>query len=139
MPELVLKSARFRRERERTWRELERLVGRAEREGVASLSASELNRLPSLYRSAVSSLSVALAISLDKNLEEYLTALVGRAYICVYGGKRRAWPAVVEFFRHRFPDAVRRHALLVTASLAILAAGALTGFQLTAADSERYY
>ncbi len=139
MPELALKSARFRRERERTWRELERLVARAEREGVASLSASELNRLPSLYRSAVSSLSVALAISLDKSLEEYLTALVGRAYICVYGSKRRAWPALVEFFRHRFPGAVRRQALFLAAALSILGAGVLTGFQLTAADPERYY
>src|SRR3954470_9295909 len=107
--ELVLKSAQFRREREAAWRELEALLDRVDKKGLQSLSAEELNRLPVLYRSAVSALSVATAISLDKNLLDYLNALVARAYICVYGAKRRPEEAVIEFFRHDFPDVVRRY------------------------------
>jgi uncharacterized membrane protein SpoIIM required for sporulation len=138
-PELTLKSARFRREREAAWRELEGLVERVEKSGLRSLPAHELNRLPTLYRSAVSSLSVAQAISLDKNLLDYLTALVGRAYICVYGAKSRAADAVAAFFSFHFPHAVRRVLLFVAASIAVLALGTATGYQMTKADPERYY
>jgi uncharacterized membrane protein SpoIIM required for sporulation len=136
--ELDLKSAQFRREREAAWRELEDLLARVEKGGLESLSAAELNRLPVLYRSAVSSLSVASAISLDRNLLEYLTALVGRAYVCVYGAKRRAGEAISDFFRFRFPDVVRRYALFVIASYAFLALGVLAGYRMTMADPELY-
>lgn len=135
----LLKSAQFRRERERSWQELERLVARVEESGLKSLSAADLNRLPALYRGAVSSLSVAQAISLDKSLLDYLTALVGRAYICTYGSKRPVGEAFADFFRRRFPAAVRRQARFVAAALALLALGVLTGFHLTLADPERYY
>ena len=57
MASFTLKSAQFRREREQTWRELEGLLARAEKDGLGSLTAAELNRLPVLYRSAASSLS----------------------------------------------------------------------------------
>jgi uncharacterized membrane protein SpoIIM required for sporulation len=139
MAAFTLKSAQFRREREQAWRELEGLLARVEKDGLRSLSAAELSRLPVLYRSAVSSLSVAIAISLDRNLLDYLTALVGRAYICVYGAKRRAGEAMAEFFRFRFPSVVRRYLGFVAASLALVALGVLTGYRLTLADPERYY
>ena len=76
---IALKSAAFRAEREASWRELEGLVGRIERGGVRALAPAELGRLPSLYRAALSSLSVARAISLDRNVLDYLEALSGRA------------------------------------------------------------
>ena len=134
-----LKSAQFRREREAAWKELEGLLARLEKQGLRSLTADELNRLPVLYRSAVSSLSVATAISLDKNLLDYLTALVGRAYIAVYGAKRRVGEAAADFFLVRFPWAVRRYFLFVLAAYALLGLGVLTGYRLTLADPERYY
>jgi uncharacterized membrane protein SpoIIM required for sporulation len=138
MPELVLKSAQFRREREAAWRELEGLLARVDQKGLQDLDAGELNRLPVLYRSAVSALSVATAISLDKNLLDYLTALVGRAYICVYGVRRRAGEAVREFFRAGFPRVVRRYAAFVIASYVLLGLGVAAGYRLTQADPERY-
>jgi uncharacterized membrane protein SpoIIM required for sporulation len=135
----VLKSAQFRREREHAWRELEGLLAEIERGGTRRLTAAELNRLPSLYRSAVSSLSVAQAISLDRNLLDYLTALTGRAYLAVYGPKRGAGATLAGFFRRDFPRAVRANALFLAAALALLAAGVLTGYRLTRADPEAYY
>ena len=110
-----------------------------EKAGLQSLTAAELNRLPVLYRSAVSSLSVATAISLDKNLLDYLTALVGRAYIGVYGAKRRTGEAIAEFFRLRFPWVVRRYFVFVLAAYALMGLGVLTGYRMTLADPERYY
>lgn len=137
--EFTLKSAQFRREREASWRELEGLLDRAENEGLASLTPSELNRLPVLYRGAASALGVASSISLDRNSLDYLTALVGRAYICVYGTRRQAGAAVAEFFRRRWPGAVRRYFLFVLAAWVILALGTWTGYRLTLADGERFY
>ncbi|HEY7214612.1 MAG TPA: stage II sporulation protein M [Thermoanaerobaculia bacterium] len=139
MTDFTLKSAQFRREREKTWRELEALLARVEKNGLGDLSAGELNRLPVLYRGAVSSLSVATAISLDRNLLDYLTALVGRAYICVYGAKRRVGEAAGEFFRRHFPWVVRRYFAFVAASFLLVALGILTGYRMTLADPERYY
>ena len=138
-PAFSLKSAQFRREREEAWRELEMLLMRVESKGLRDLTATELNRLPVLYRGAASSLSVATAISLDKNLLDYLTALVGRAYISVYGAKRRPQDAIAEFFRRDFPAVVRRYAGFIALSFGLVALGVLAGYRMTAADPERYY
>jgi hypothetical protein len=78
------RSVQFRKEREDRWLELESLVDRVEKKGPRSLSPGEMTRLPTLYRSCVSSLSVARAISLDRSLLEYLESLVCRSYLCVY-------------------------------------------------------
>jgi uncharacterized membrane protein SpoIIM required for sporulation len=137
--DFTLKSAQFRREREASWRELEGLLDRAEKEGLASLTPAELNRLPVLYRGAASALGVASSISLDRNSLDYLTALVGRAYICVYGTRRKAGAALSEFFRRRFPAAVRRYLSFVLAALAILGLGTWVGYQMTLADDERFH
>ncbi len=134
-----LRSAAFRAEREASWRELEALVGRIEKRGVRALSAPELARLPSLYRAALSSLSVARAISLDRNVLDYLEALCGRAYLAVYGTRRHLREALSDFFVRRFPRAVRAHAWHVAIAAALTVVGAVTGYALTAADPERFY
>ena len=82
---LALKSREFRKGREDGWRDLEDLVQRVERRGVHALSLDELERLPILYRAALSSLSVARTIALDRNLLLYLENLALRAYLAVYG------------------------------------------------------
>ncbi len=115
------------------------MVAKLEADGVKSLTADELARLPSLYRSAASSLSVARAISLDQSLLDYLGALVARAYVAVYGNRRRAGEAIAEFFRFRFPQAVRSHVLFLAAAMLCMSLGIFTGWRLTIADSERYY
>lgn len=133
-----LKSHQFRREREESWRELEELCRRVERSGLRRLSADELRRLPLLYRGAASSLSVARAISLDRNLLEYLEHLVGRAYIAVYTAKQPAW-AAVRAFAVSFPTEVRRHAGHLAVATALMLLGVLAGFLLVADDPERFY
>ena len=52
---------------------------------MRALSLDELERLPILYRAALSSLSVARTIALDRNLLLYLENLALRAYLAVYG------------------------------------------------------
>lgn len=134
-----LRSAAFRAEREASWRELEALVATVERRGLAALDPRALARLPALYRAALSSLSVARAISLDRNVLEYLESLCGRAYLAVYGTRRHLRGALADFFVRRFPRAVREHRWHLLAAWVLLLAGAAAGFALTRSDPERFY
>ncbi len=139
MAALRLRSVEFRRERQASWRELEKLVERVEKRGMTALGAEELSRLPILYREALSSLGVARAISLDRNVVEYLESLAGRAFLCVYGTKTRPWHALRDFFAGRFPAAVRRARWALLLAAAFLVLGTLTAFALTLDDPDRFY
>ena len=133
-PPIVLKSSEFRKGREEGWRELETLVLRFERRGVRGLSLDELQRLPILYRAALSSLSVARTIALDRNLLLYLENLALRAFLVVYGPRISPLEGLRDFFRHDLPAAVRAarwHALI--AALALLV-GVAAGFMLVLQD-----
>ncbi|MBW0005394.1 MAG: stage II sporulation protein M [Hyphomicrobiales bacterium] len=135
-PVLVLRSAEFRKGREPGWRELDALLSRAEKRGVASLSTVELERLPLLYRGALSSLSVARSIALDRNLLRYLENLALRGYLTVYGPQTGILASLAEFLRRGFPAAVRNARWhVVVATLAILV-GVGAGYMLVAGDED---
>jgi uncharacterized membrane protein SpoIIM required for sporulation len=136
---MELKSTSFRREREKVWRELERLVTRVEKSGVRSLSSRDLARLPLLYRATLSSLSVARAISLDRNLLDYLESLSARAYFCVYGTTKRLRETLAGFFRSRFPAAVRRFRWHVGMAALFFLLGTASAWALTARDPDWFY
>ncbi|MEP7210839.1 MAG: stage II sporulation protein M, partial [Alphaproteobacteria bacterium] len=104
---LVLRSNRFRLEREADWRRLDALLRRVEGRGAGGLSDDELLAIPRLYRSALSSLSVARAISLDQGVIAYLESLCARAYYFVYGARTRFSQRVVQFFRRDWPQAAQ--------------------------------
>lgn len=139
MPGTDLRSLEFRRERESAWRELEEMLQRVEGRGLDVLDEDELYRLPVLYRGAVSSLSVARAISLDRALVAYLDNLAARAYVHVYGTRRGYLDSVADFFATRFPATVWRLRITVAVAVALLLLGAVCGYQLTRADPERYF
>lgn len=121
---IVLRSGRFRLEREADWKRLEGLLNRAERGGAGALTDDDLIAMPKLYRAALSSLSVARAISLDQALIGYLESLCTRAYFFVYGARSRLAQRVAHFFRLDWPLAVQRLLpdLLVSVAATILAA-----------------
>jgi len=135
MRDSLLKSYRFRREREDHWTELGELVDHAERRGIKSLSADKLFRLPGLYRACMSSLSVARSISLDANLLSYLESLATRSYFVIYGVRDRFGALVRQFFHRDFPAAVRATSGAIFLAFLLLVAGIWTGWAVTAADS----
>lgn len=131
---LVLKSSEFRKGREAGWQELEKLVTQVERRGVRTLSLSELQRLPILYRAGLSSLSVARSIALDRHLLIYLENLALRAYLVVYGPRLSPREGLYNFFRFDLPAAVRAarwHILIATLALLV---GVVAGFALAVQD-----
>ncbi|MFT5684060.1 MAG: putative membrane protein SpoIIM required for sporulation [Myxococcota bacterium] len=139
MSDFKLRSFQFRKERESHWTELEHLLSRVNSRGLSSLDAEDLHRLPVLYRSALSSLSVARSISLDRNLLDYLEALCARSYVVVYGAKRRLRTLLWAFVTRTFPVALRGMAVELAAAIGLLALGCAAGFMLTEAEPERFY
>ncbi len=133
-PELVLKSSEFRKGREAGWRELERLVQRVERRGVRSLSLDDLQQLPILYRAALSSLSVARSIALDRNLLLYLENLALRAYFAVYATRANPIEGLRDFFVRDLPEAVRAARWHILIAATALLVGIAAGFILTVHD-----
>lgn len=136
MAELQLKSARFRAEREADWRRLELLLGRVEAGGAAKLRRNELLEIPLLYRQALSSLSVARAISLDQSLTAYLEGLCTRAYFVVYGARARLPERLARFFRHDWPRAVQSLWRETLASFMLSAAAAVVAYVLVRRDGD---
>jgi len=138
MAELQLKSHRFRAEREADWRRLEQLLQKAAR-GPAKLKTAELIEMPVLYRQALSSLSVARAISLDQSLIDYLEGLSARAYFFVYGVRSRPWERIARFFLTDWPGAVQGlwRETLIAALIGVV--GAVAAFLLVWRDPDWFY
>ncbi|MCL2713417.1 MAG: stage II sporulation protein M [Alphaproteobacteria bacterium] len=129
-PALVLRSAEFRRQREKGWQELEEMVTVAEKGGIGRLSTTELARLPLLYRGALSSLSVARAIALDLNLLRYLENLALRGYLAVYGPRVGVLESLGAFLRQGFPRAVRNARWHMLAATMMIVVGVVAGYML---------
>jgi hypothetical protein len=71
----LVNATRFRQAHEEDWSQLERIVTRMEKRSIRSLSDEDLLALPGLYRTTLSSLSVARDTSLDRALITYLERL----------------------------------------------------------------
>jgi uncharacterized membrane protein SpoIIM required for sporulation len=132
-------SVTFRRERQETWRELEDLVKRCERDGLVNMSADKLARLPVLYRATVSALGVARTSLLDQNLRDYLEALVARAYLVVYSPKRAVGQVLREFLIGGFAESVRSIRWHVLVAFLTMMVGGAIAYAMVQADSSSYY
>jgi len=139
MKELTLKSHRFRQEREADWKRLEELLRRAEKGVGARLSDEEILALPVLYRTALSSLSVARAISLDHSLIEYLESLCTRAYFFVYGPRTKLLERIAAFFAVDWPTSVRALWRETLVSGALMLLGAIAAYVLVRRDMSWFY
>jgi len=136
---LTLRSTEFRKGREGAWRRLDEIVERVESKGISILSAEEVQELPLLYRTAVSSLSVARTIVLDRNLLLYLENLTLRAYLAVYGPRSGILQCFIAFFRRGFPQSVREIGPHMLIALAALLAGTLAGFWLVRSEPSYFH
>ena len=122
--QITLKSHRFRAEREQSWRELETILKALEGRGMRSLTDEQIVALPRLYRSTLSSLSVARATSLDQGVIIYLESLSARAYYVLYGSQVGLGKRIALFFLRDWPMAAKAlwKETVISAALTILAA-----------------
>lgn len=126
----LIRSARFRKEREADWRRLETLVAQAERDGLQGMSFAAARDLAALYRNATTSLAIAREISLDRALLNYLEALTARAYLSVYAPQERLGGLARKFFMRGAPRAMRRSWLYILIGFLCMGLGVLAGYQL---------
>jgi uncharacterized membrane protein SpoIIM required for sporulation len=129
---------RLRAERAEQWLRLDELVTRAEKKGVRALGDEDLMTLPILYRSALSSLSVARETSLDLELVTYLESLCARAYFFIYGVRTSPGARIGQFFRRDWPDAMRRLWKETVASALILLVSTIAGYFLVSSEPDWY-
>ncbi|QIQ87907.1 stage II sporulation protein M [Erythrobacter sp.] len=135
----TLRSDRFRLEREGDWRRLEAIVARMEKGGLKRVDDEDLLALPTLYRTAASSLSVARETSLDAATLRYLESLVQRAWFQVYGPRKGFFAWLREFLFGGWSRAVREIWLDVCIALFVMVTGTIVGWLLVAEDSEWFY
>lgn len=135
----LVNASRFRAAHEAEWERLDQLVARIEKRSVRALSEEDILALPLLYRSALSSLSVARETSLDRALVIYLEQLCTRAYFQLYGVPDSALRQVGRFLRQGWPLAVQALWRETLACLALTIAGLVAGWWLVATDPSWYY
>lgn len=135
----LLRSAEFRKGREQSWEQLDEILTRIDKKGIKSLTAEEAEKLPLLHRAALSSLSVARNIVLDRNLLHYLEGLAMRSYLAVYGPRIGLIQSFRDFFAFGFPRAVRSIRWHLAAACLALLAGTLAGYLLVADDMNYFY
>ena len=134
-----LRSDRFRLERETDWRRLEGIVAALEKNRLRRISDEDLLDLPVLYRKAASSLAVARETSLDAGTLAYLESLARRAWFQVHGPRTGLVHWLRRFLGGGWSAAVQAIWLEICIALAVMVAGALVGYLLTARDNDWYY
>ena len=135
----LMRSARFRKEREGEWARLSELVTHVEKKGLSGLTFDESLELTGLYRQSVNSLSLAREISLDQALLHYLESLTTRAYFAVYAPRTTLVGLVSKFFKTGAPQAIRRSWLHILVAAILLFGGAFAAYLLTISDPTWYY
>jgi len=136
---LLVNASRFRAAHAVDWQRLDGIVTRIERRGIGALTENDLLMLPLLYRSALSSLSVARETSLDRALITYLEGLCTRAYFQIYGVPTSFWRQLGDFFARGWPQAVFGLWRETLVAFLLTVAGALAGFLLVLHDPTIFY
>ncbi|WP_300973363.1 stage II sporulation protein M [Sphingomonas sp. LHG3406-1] len=135
----LVNATRFRLEHADDWAKLESLVERLEKKSLRSLSDDDLLDLPRLYRTTLSSLSVARDTSLDRSLLAYLEQLSTRAYFQLYGVQTSPGRQVLRFFATGWPSAVRALWRELSFCAALMTLSAVAAYFLVLSDPEWFY
>ncbi len=118
---------------------MEELVSLIERGSLKSLDEDDLLALPVLYRTTLSSLSVARDTSLDKAMIDYLEQLSTRAYFQIYGVPTPARRQVANFFMVGWPRAVASLWRETGLCVFLMLAGAVAAYLLVRSDPSWFY
>jgi uncharacterized membrane protein SpoIIM required for sporulation len=135
----LVNATRFRQAHEGDWSRLDQIVTRMEKRSIRSLSDEDLLALPALYRTTLSSLSVARDTSLDRALIAYLERLSTRAYFQIYGVQTPASRQLAGFFARGWPNAVRSLWRETLFCVALTFGAALVAYLLIRSDPSWFY
>jgi uncharacterized membrane protein SpoIIM required for sporulation len=137
--EAGLRSDRFRLEREADWLRLEAIIRAMEKGRLRRIDDADLLALPTLYRTAASSLAAMRETSLDAATLAYLEHLVQRAWFQVYSPRLGFFGWLREFLFGGWSRAVRALSPDILIALGMMVTGVFVGWLLVASDPEWYY
>lgn len=135
----LVNATRFRAAHEADWARLEALLKRLEKRSIRALADDDIFALPLLYRTTLSSLSVARDMSLDRSLILYLEQLCTRAYFQIYGVQTSAWRQIARFFARGLPEAVQAIWKETLVCVVLTVASALVAFLLIRGDPAWFF
>lgn len=123
-------------DRRSKWSALERLLDKAERDGLKNLCLDDARALSRLYRSSSSDLLWVRAHGGAADVSGYLNDLVGRAYALTYPGKRPRLADVGRFLTLGFPEVMAREWRMFVAAFLLFWGGFGFGWVGMMADPE---
>jgi len=135
----LVNATRFRQAHAAEWERLDDLVTRMEKRSIRAMSDDDLLDLPALYRTTLSSLSVARDTSLDRSLITYLEQLCTRAYFQIYGVQTPPHRQIARFFAGAWPEAVRALWRETLFCVALTIGAALVAYFLIRSDPSWFY
>jgi uncharacterized membrane protein SpoIIM required for sporulation len=135
----LVNASRFRAAHAADWERLDEMLTRIEKGSLGRLSDDDLLALPGLYRTTLSSLSVARDTSLDRALVGYLEQLSTRAYFQIYGVRTSPWRQLGRFFARDWPEAVQGLWKETLAAVFLTVASAAVAWLLVAKDPSWFY
>ena len=113
------------------WVRLEHLLEQSHKQGLSSLTRSELQELGLLYRQAAADLS---AVREDPTAQYYarsLNLLLSRAHNTIYSVEKSSPFGIIHYFRYTYPQVFRRNLPAVMTAFLLFVAGAVLGLVLT--------
>jgi uncharacterized membrane protein SpoIIM required for sporulation len=116
--------------RQTHWKRLEHLLDQVQKEGLRSLTRSELQELGLLYRQAAADLSALREDASGKSYARSLNLLLSRAHNIIYSGEKSSARGIVYFYRHTYPQIFRKNLRLITISFLLFMVGGLAGMLL---------
>jgi uncharacterized membrane protein SpoIIM required for sporulation len=135
----LVNASRFRAAHAADWERLDEILQRIEKGSLNRLSDEDLLALPGLYRTTLSSLSVARDTSLDRALVAYLEQLSTRAYFQIYGVRTSPWRQLGRFFARDWAEAVQGLWKETLVAVLLTVASAAVAWLLIAKDPSWYY
>jgi len=116
--------------RQTHWKRLEHLLDQVQKEGLRSLTRSELQELGLLYRQAAADLSALREDSTGKSYARFLNLLLSRAHNIIYSGEKSSALGIVHFYRYTWPQIFRQNLRLIAVSFLLFVVGGLAGMLL---------
>ena len=126
-------STRWLERRKPYWSKLETLLNQSAKDGLKSLTRSELQELSLLYRQTAADLAAIREDRGSVHFARYVNQLLVRAHNTIYSGRRASAKTIFPFFWETYPSTFRRnwkHCLLAFAIFLVAAAvGAALTYQ----------
>jgi uncharacterized membrane protein SpoIIM required for sporulation len=129
-------SVSWLKKRQAYWDKLESLLARARKQGLHTLSRSELRELGLLYRQTATDLSAVRGDPSSVQQTRYLNQLLGRAHNAIYSGQKKTVGGIWQFYAREYPRIFRRFLPYTAAATGIFFLGALAGGFFTLSDPD---